>query len=636
MSADTRLPPSFAAPAKTAPPAAPPTFRQRAQLWFVGFKLGGRVIGTWAALLGTVLLTGFLVVLFVTLLAVSGLGIWVFLFAVGAAVLATWAYLSPDPNEPGEPQAPLPKQRPAGIYGDACYATFAGVQAMGLFPNSFAAAIYLGEFLNWYAPDGTDFVRTGHHLGYVGENNLLTVAPAGTGKFTTTIGPTLMLNTQSMVVLDVKGQAFAVTAAQRQARLGHRVIAVNPFNLFGDLLGADSGIQSHYNPLGKLDYRDERFTAQIDALAASLIVQDGTELHFPARARDLVACLMAHVCSDPAELAAGNNTLPRVRQILGLPREEFAAYMIAARENPLPRVQNLAGGFTDPESREIASIISTAIGQLGFLDQPMIAAFLSKSDFDFAALRTAPTTVYLMLPPNELNTYPQFARLMVQSCLNALSVEPKEGDRSVLLILDEQAQLKRMESVSSAIALLRGYRVRIWSIFQDLSQIESLYGNRWESFVANAGIVQLFTTNDEKTAKYFSAKAGNCTGTAEAENEGQGQGFSTPNAPGQGGSRNQNTSFGKSRTPVGVPFLSPQAFYSLPDWQSVFFVRGARDTVPGLKQHYWTLDFLKGCYLPDPYHDAAGFKQQWQAHRLMQGVAADLNSIDAAAPQEAV
>jgi|SRR5579871_5561289 len=74
-----------------------------------------------------------------------------------------------------------------------------------------------------------------------------------------------------------------------------------------------------------------------------------------------------------------------------------------------------------------------------------------------------PLTVYLVIGPNELTTCYRFARLIVQACLNALSVERKPDDRRVLL-LDEQAQLKQMESITSAIALLLGYRARIWSM----------------------------------------------------------------------------------------------------------------------------------------------------------------------------
>ena len=421
-----------------------------------------------------------------------------------------------------------------------------------------------------------------------------------------------------MFVMDVKGESYAVTARCREELHHHKIVAINPFDMFGDLLGLHGQLTAYFNPLAGLDASADSFTTHIDALASAMIVQEGNDPHWSNRARDLVACLMAHVCSDPAELAAGNNTLPRVRQILGLPRDEFAVTMLVAREtNPLPRVQNLAGGFADPTSKEIGSIVSTAIGQLSFLDQPMIAAFLSRSTFDFSELRTRPTTIYFMLPPNELNTYYRFARLIVQACFNALSVEPKPDDRRVLLLLDEQAQLKHMDTVANAIALLRGYKVRIWSIFQDLNQLESIYKDRWESFVANAGIVQVFTTNDEKTARYFSAKVGNYTGTAVSTTTSTTVGSSSSNAPGGNGSHSNGATTGTSLNLAPVPFLSVHDFYSLNDWHAVLFVRGSRDTVPAFKAPYWEQPVLDGIHRPNPYHDPQAFRTAFLLDRAL-------------------
>ena len=286
-------------------------------------------------------------------------------------------------------------------------------------------------------------------------------------------------------------------------------------------------------------------------------------------------------------------------------------------------MRNIAGGFTDPTSREIGAIISTAIGQLAFLDQPQLARFLSRSTFSFKQLRTEPLTIYCMLPPNELNTYYRFARLIVQSCMNALSVEPKEGDRRVLLLLDEQAQLRHMETIESAIALLRGYRVRIWSVFQDLNQLESIYKTRWESFVSNAGVVQVFTTNDKKTADYFSAKVGNFTGVALSSNSGNSSGSST----GAGGhpSHSNNASYGTSSSPAPVPFLPPQNFYSLPEHRAVLFLRGSSDPIAALKTGYWEQEWANGLHDPNPYRDpqgfAAGFLERLIKERDAQGLA---------------
>jgi type IV secretion system protein VirD4 len=580
---------------------------------FSSWAAGGVVLGVGVWAITTIVVGFFIVMVILGLLILTGAMKWVLLFLLVAAPIGYWVHHNQPEPTPALP--PVLRGRSAGIYGNACYATLDETAARGLIPEKgdFSEAVFLGEYLNWFVPFDQPNERTGSYLGYSGENNILTVAPAGSGKFTTTIAQTLLLNSESTFIVDVKGESYAVTSQHRAERLGHTVVAINPFNMFGDMLGLPDKLTASFNPLANLNPADDNFTTQIDALAAAMIVQEGNDPHWPIRARDLVSCITAHVCSDPAELAAGNNNLPRVRAILGLPREEFCAYMTAARESTVSRVRNLAGGFTDPNSKEVGSIISTAIGQLSFLDQPMIADFLSRSTFDFSELRTKPMTIYFMLPPNELNTYYRFARLIVQACFNALSVEPKPNDRRVLLLLDEQAQLKYMETVASAIALLRGYRVRIWSVFQDLNQLESIYKERWESFVANAGIVQVFTTNDEKTARYFSDKVGTMTGQAVSHTSGT----STGHSSGSGGnsSASAGSSSGASINQAAVPFLPVHAFYSLPDYKSIIFVRGSSDTIPAFKAPYWQQSFLDGAHLPNPYHDLDGFKHAFLQRR---------------------
>lgn len=554
---------------------------------------GGALFAAFVLLMFAVLIIGLL-------LTYAGKGFWLFVLAFIAVSVAAglWFHFN------GAAADDVPRfRRLAGIHGSACYATLEDTQARGLIPDSFDDAVYLGAFVNWYRPLNELLQPTDHHLGYTGENNILTVAPAGTGKFTTSIAQTCLLSRESMFILDVKGENYAVTGRHRACHLLQRVVLINPFAMFADALPMAEQLSDGFNPLADLDPASDTFTTSIDALAAAIIVQEGSDPHWPNRARDLVACLMAHVCSDPHE-RQGSNTLPRVRAILGLPREDFAAYMqVAFKSNPLPRVHNIAGGFTDPASREVGSIISTAIGQLAFLDQPQLASFLSHSTFSFRHLRTEPLTIYCMLPPNELSTYYRFARLIVQACMNALSVEPKEGDRRVLLLLDEQAQLRHMESVENAIALLRGYRVRIWSVFQDLNQLESLYGARWESFVSNAGVVQVFTTNDRKTADYFSAKVGTYTGVALSSNSGGSY------SPGAAGSGHSSSSYGTSTSPAPVPFLPPQSFYSLPENLAVLFLRGFADPIPALKTGYWQQPWADGMHDLNPYRDPTGFRE---------------------------
>ena len=61
------------------------------------------------------------------------------------------------------------------------------------------------------------------------ENHLLVVAPTGAGKGRHIIIPTLLYDEAPAVVLDIKGEAAAVTAAYRQKVMRHEVTIIDPW-----------------------------------------------------------------------------------------------------------------------------------------------------------------------------------------------------------------------------------------------------------------------------------------------------------------------------------------------------------------------------------------------------------------------
>jgi type IV secretion system protein VirD4 len=62
---------------------------------------------------------------------------------------------------------------------------------------------------------------------------------------------------------------------------------------------------------------------------------------------------------------------------------------------------------------------------------------------------------------------------------------------------------------------------------QDLAQLRALYPTAWSTFVANAGVVQAFGTNDVETATYLSEMLGTTTvrTTAASHSVGAPRGF---------------------------------------------------------------------------------------------------------------
>jgi type IV secretion system protein VirD4 len=65
-----------------------------------------------------------------------------------------------------------------------------------------------------------------------------------------------------------------------------------------------------------------------------------------------------------------------------------------------------------------------------------------------------------------------------------------------------------MKQLQDAIGQIAGFGVKLWIIIQDWGQGEELYGKRWESFAANAGLIQAFGNTDLKTTKYLSERLG--------------------------------------------------------------------------------------------------------------------------------
>jgi type IV secretion system protein VirD4 len=191
-------------------------------------------------------------------------------------------------------------------------------------------------------------------------------------------------------------------------------------------------------------------------------------------------------------------------------------------------------------------------------------ADLEKPPFDFGTLKTEPTTVYLVLPPEFLVSHGTWLRLMITSILRPLLRSTSRSPVPVLFMLDEFAQLGRMEIIENNYALMRGFGVKLWPIFQDLNQAKAHYSDRWESFISNAGIVQSFAPQDVMTRKYLSQLADDRmtwhTRAADSGGLTLGKGSASLQS---GGSR--------SDTQVREPLMYPYELGQMGQGQSVIF-----------------------------------------------------------------
>lgn len=316
------------------------------------------------------------------------------------------------------------------------------------------------------------------------EGHLMTLGPTGSGKGRSSILPALLSYEGPAIVIDPKGEACAVTARQR-ALLGpvvrldpYRICtetpdSLNPFDLVSyagmgvteaALLLADLLAPPTFS---KDPFWDVRAVSLLSALIEVVLTTGDVGDRHPGHLRtmlmadDLVYSLA--VLLDTGRAPKGSYAYEEISQFLQLPERE-----------------------TRP------SVQATVTQHTVLLGDPAVASGLSRTTFDLGAVRTGePMTIYLVLPPSKLRSHARLLRLWVATLLRVLMARTVRPHVPTLFLLDETAQLGTMDDLVTAMTLLRGYGVRVWSFWQDLQQVQRLYPNDWQTMVSNAAALQV-------------------------------------------------------------------------------------------------------------------------------------------------
>ena len=454
-----------------------------------------------------------------------------------------------------------------------------------------------------------DFAEVMRYPGNAG--HIVSVAPTGSGKGRDVLIPALLDDTMrdfSCLVVDPKGQLASVTGPQA-AKMGKRVIMLNPFNIWPDCIGAKAerfkgfeklcDFSGAYNPLATLDPKSDSFVPDAEAFAQAIVYQEHEADHWTDSARDLVTGLIlyAAVHGEKAEknLAWVRSTICNRTRLF-----DIAAQFFGDIENNLDLAVSEAnefiaqklGRFGEPEAKdnkEIGSIISTAVTQTSFIGNGAISKNLAVGSFLFRELRQRPTVLYLILPGRRLKTCSRWFRLIVGAALNELMDEQKTRGLPCLFVLDEFAQLGPMKAIEDAFGIARDYALTLWPILQDLNQLKRDYKDSWETMLANAGCVQFFRPQDNTTAEYVSKR------TADI----------VVGRPKKTTSEDLET--GRLSMSYGVDwkdkkYLEPWEVREIGINEFLLFAAGVNGVHRGARRAYWETPEFKGKFAPDPYH----------------------------------
>lgn len=378
-------------------------------------------------------------------------------------------------------------------------------------------------------------------LEYNDDGHLLTIAPTRAGKGTAQIVPNLLLYAGSCLVTDIKGENYGLTHKHRSTFFpGASVLKFAPFDDASD----------RYNPLdfirvnadgtpNSLTFDDTRLLAEM------LIPTRAQEEFWDIEARGLITTLLFYVATRyrPGDMLRTMSTVVDTLFPEPLPGEaspfDRSVELIRreADEADNAILASLVTQFIEHEAKVRAGILSTSRSGMAIWLSERLRRVTSRSDFRFSDLKRsmcrpaaedpAPTTLYVIIPPEYLREYRSVMRLIVGLAAVELTRENSWTDDAhraegwwseppcqVLFLLDEFPALGHMAPIEQGMAYLAGYGVQIWTFVQSLGQLKDTYRENWSTFVSNAGAASYFSMTDPDLCRFLSQQLGK---TAEYE-----------------------------------------------------------------------------------------------------------------------
>jgi type IV secretion system protein VirD4 len=400
------------------------------------------------------------------------------------------------------------------LHGDARFASPAEVDRAGLTGGDGQPGILIGR-------------HRGKFLSLPGQLSVMLSAPTRSGKGVGVVIPNLLNWPDSVVVLDIKGENYDITAGYRAAH-GQAVYAFSPF---------DEDARSHrWNPLTAVRSSPLHRVGDLLTIGQVFFPNDGggtsSEAFFNDQARNLFLGLGLVLLETPS--------LPRtigemLRQSSGKGRslkEHLSGLITQRREEGNPLSDECADALQrllSNSENTLSSVVATFNAPLTIFADAVVDAATSADDFQLEDVRRRRMSIYVRIPPNRLaNARPLlnlFFSQLVSLNTQALPEQNPTLKVQCLLVNDEFAAMGRVGVITNAAAFLAGYNLRLLTVVQAMSQLDAVYGDKEaRTFATNHGLQILYAPREQRDADEYSAMLGHFT--ERATSRGRSRSFS--------------------------------------------------------------------------------------------------------------
>lgn len=400
------------------------------------------------------------------------------------------------------------------LHGDARFANATEVARAGLTGHGDGPRILIGRHL-------------GRFLSLPGQLSVMLSAPTRSGKGVGVVIPNLLNWPDSVVVLDIKGENYDVTAGYRAAH-GQAVYAFSPF---------DEDARSHrWNPLTTVRISALHRVGDLLTIGHVFFPNDGngtsSEAFFNDQARNLFLGLGLVLLESPQ--------LPRtigemLRQSSGKGRslkDHLSSLITQRRDEGKPLTDECVDALQRllaNSENTLSSVVATFNAPLTIFADAVVDAATSADDFRLEDVRRRRMSIYVRIPPNRLANARPLLNLFFSQLVSLNTQALPEQDPTLkvqcLLVNDEFTAMGRVGVITNAAAFLAGYNLRLLTVVQAMSQLDAVYGDKEaRTFATNHGLQILYAPREQRDADEYSAMLGHFT--ERATSRGRSRSFS--------------------------------------------------------------------------------------------------------------
>lgn len=317
--------------------------------------------------------------------------------------------------------------------------------------------------------------KNGRYLTYGGYQFVILAAPTRSGKGVGIVVPNCLNYSDSLVVLDIKGENFDITSGFR-AKHGQKVYLFAPFD--------EAGVTHRYNPLEYISDDPAQRLGDIDAIGTALYSGGNQNDKFwSENAKDLFRGLCLFVL-ERKDLPKTFGEILRQASGKGKPLKEYIF-------EELKKAQDTGHPFSNAcidclnrvlsnSENTLAGIVATFGTPLLIFQNPRVDLATSANDFDLREVRRELMSIYFKMPPNKLKEGSVLVNLFFDQLLNlntrVLPSQNKTLKHQCLVLLDEMTSIGKVAMIAQAVSYMAGYNMRLLTIIQNKSQLEDVYG----------------------------------------------------------------------------------------------------------------------------------------------------------------